>query len=140
MGFEGEGADRSVELVRGAQSDVEDRRTVALKDLVVVAEFRDPIYPGLRSTGVVDGGVGQALSHRYQRRELPCAPSAELRLSRAGHCICIDPPYNSGARDWKYNNDYVETEDAVSAQQVASDDGASTRYSRRSCSDQTIPC
>ena len=25
--------------------------------------------------------------------------------------IYIDPPYNSGARDWKYNNDYVEGDD-----------------------------
>lgn len=25
--------------------------------------------------------------------------------------IYIDPPYNSGARDWKYNNDYVDKED-----------------------------
>jgi adenine-specific DNA-methyltransferase len=25
--------------------------------------------------------------------------------------IYIDPPYNSGAKDWKYNNDYVEKED-----------------------------
>ncbi len=24
----------------------------------------------------------------------------------------FDPPYNTGARDWKYNNDYVENEDA----------------------------
>lgn len=27
-------------------------------------------------------------------------------------CIYIDPPYNTGARDWKYNNDYVESADA----------------------------
>src|SRR3989338_11147786 len=26
--------------------------------------------------------------------------------------IYIDPPYNTGARDWKYNNDYVERDDA----------------------------
>lgn len=26
-------------------------------------------------------------------------------------CIYIDPPYNSGARDWKYNNDYVDSKD-----------------------------
>ena len=26
-------------------------------------------------------------------------------------CIYIDPPYNTGARDWKYNNDYVEGTD-----------------------------
>lgn len=27
-------------------------------------------------------------------------------------CIYIDPPYNTGARDWKYNNDYVDGSDA----------------------------
>jgi len=26
-------------------------------------------------------------------------------------CIYIDPPYNTGAKDWKYNNDYVGEED-----------------------------
>jgi adenine-specific DNA-methyltransferase len=26
--------------------------------------------------------------------------------------IYIDPPYNTGARDWKYNNDYVEASDS----------------------------
>ena len=25
--------------------------------------------------------------------------------------IYIDPPYNTGAKDWKYSNDYVEGED-----------------------------
>lgn len=27
-------------------------------------------------------------------------------------CIYIDPPFNSGARDWKYNNDYVDANDS----------------------------
>ena len=26
--------------------------------------------------------------------------------------IYIDPPYNTGAKDWKYNNDYIDSEDA----------------------------
>ena len=26
--------------------------------------------------------------------------------------IYIDPPYNTGAKDWKYNNDYVDSEDS----------------------------
>lgn len=26
-------------------------------------------------------------------------------------CIYIDPPHNTGARDWKYNNDYVDGND-----------------------------
>ena len=37
-----------------------------------------------------------------------------LQFTHAGRvdCIYIDPPYNSGARDWKYDNDYVDAEDA----------------------------
>ena len=27
-------------------------------------------------------------------------------------CIYIDPPYNTGARDWKYNNNYVDENDS----------------------------
>ncbi len=27
-------------------------------------------------------------------------------------CIYIDPPYNTGAKDWKYNNDYVDSADS----------------------------
>jgi len=37
-----------------------------------------------------------------------------LNYTHAGKVdlIYIDPPYNTGARDWKYNNDYVEAEDS----------------------------
>ncbi|MBU1153731.1 site-specific DNA-methyltransferase [bacterium] len=36
-----------------------------------------------------------------------------LNYTHAGKIdvIYIDPPYNTGARDWKYNNDYVDSED-----------------------------
>ena len=35
-----------------------------------------------------------------------------LRYTHEGKvdAIYIDPPYNTGARDWKYNNDYVDSE------------------------------
>jgi len=42
-----------LELLGGAEPEIQD---VAVKDLVVVAEFRDFIYPGLVSTGHVDRG------------------------------------------------------------------------------------
>jgi 16S rRNA G966 N2-methylase RsmD len=32
--------------------------------------------------------------------------------ARKVDCIYIDPPYNTGAHDWKYNNDYVDGNDA----------------------------
>jgi len=75
-------------------------QTVTLNDLVVVAEFRDTIYPGLVSTGTVINGenyhVLKALTYTHRGKV---------------DAIYIDPPYNTGAKDWKYNNDYVEADD-----------------------------
>jgi adenine-specific DNA-methyltransferase len=36
-----------------------------------------------------------------------------MQYTHAGQIdvIYIDPPYNTGAKDWKYNNDYVDSED-----------------------------
>ena len=33
------------------------------------------------------------------------------RTAARSTAIYIDPPYNTGAKDWKYNNDYVEGDD-----------------------------
>ena len=80
-------------------------------DLVVVAEFRDPIYPGLVSTGKVERG-GDKPHHAVINAENYHALQALLFTHRGNvDVIYIDPPYNTGAKDWKYNNDYVEGED-----------------------------
>ena len=85
--------------------------TVAAADLVVVAEFRDPIYPGLVSTGKVERG-GDKPYHAVINAENFHALQTLLFTHRGKvDCIYIDPPYNSGSRDWKYNNDYVEGDD-----------------------------
>ena len=80
-------------------------------DLVVVAEFRDPIYPGLVSTGKVERG-GDKPFHTVINAENYHALQTLLFTHRGRvDCIYIDPPYNTGAKDWKYNNDYVDGED-----------------------------
>jgi adenine-specific DNA-methyltransferase len=80
-------------------------------NLVVVAEFRDPIYPGLVSTGRVERG-GDKPFHTVINAENFHALETLLFTHRgAVDCIYIDPPYNTGAKDWKYNNDYVEGDD-----------------------------
>ena len=85
--------------------------TTALVDLVVVAEFRDPIYPGLVSTGKVERG-GDKPFHTVINAENFHALETLLFTHRGKvDCIYIDPPYNTGAKDWKYNNDYVESDD-----------------------------
>lgn len=95
------------------QLDVENPQTaeVAVEDLVVVAEFRDYIYPGLVSTGKVERG-GEKPYHTVINGENFHVLEALTYTHRSMiDVIYIDPPYNSGARDWKYNNDYVEEED-----------------------------
>ncbi len=83
-----------------------------VEDLVVVAKFRDPVFPGVVSTGKVEHG-GDRPFHTVINAENFHA----LQLLLYTHegkvdAIYIDPPYNSGARDWKYSNDYVDSEDA----------------------------
>ena len=88
-----------------------ETRSAAIDDLVVVAEFRDPIYPGLVSTGKVERG-GNKPFHLVINAENYHALETLLFTHRGKvDAIYIDPPYNSGARDWKYNNDYVEGDD-----------------------------
>jgi adenine-specific DNA-methyltransferase len=88
-----------------------ETRTVAVDDLVVVAEFRDTIYPGLVSTGKVQRG-GDKPYHTVINGENYHALKA-LTYTHRGKvdAIYIDPPYNNGRKDWKYNNDYVEGDD-----------------------------
>lgn len=92
-------------------TDELETQTVPVEDLIVVAEFRDYIYPGLVSTGKVERG-GDKPFHTVINGENFHALEA-LTFTHRGKVdvIYIDPPYNSGARDWKYNNDYVEGDD-----------------------------
>lgn len=97
-----------LELLGNAEAETQ---SVALEDLVVVAEFRDTIYPGLVSTGKVERG-GDKPFHTVINGENYHVLKA-LTYTHRGKmdAIYIDPPYNSGAKDWKYNNDYVEGDD-----------------------------
>jgi adenine-specific DNA-methyltransferase len=97
-----------LESLGNADPETQD---AAVEDLVVVAEFRDFIYPGLVSTGKVVRG-GDKPFHAVINGENYHALQA-LTYTHRGKvdAIYIDPPYNTGARDWKYNNDYVEAED-----------------------------
>ena len=102
-------------LSRTAVAEGEVRRETSeavIGDMVVVAEFRDPIYPGLISTGKVERGGPDKPYHTVINAENYHALQALLFTHRGKvDAIYIDPPYNSGARDWKYNNDYVANDD-----------------------------
>lgn len=86
--------------------------SVQVDDLVVVAEFNDGIYPGLVETGRIERG-GNKPFHTVINAE-NCHALHMLTYTHRGKidAIYIDPPYNTGAKDWKYNNAYVEGDDA----------------------------
>lgn len=84
---------------------------VPLKDLLVIRDFDESIFPSLRVLDTVRRGKSQD-AHLVIRGENYHA----LQLLRYTHAakidvIYIDPPYNTGAQDWKYNNDYVDKND-----------------------------
>ncbi|WP_334146246.1 site-specific DNA-methyltransferase [Hyphomicrobium sp.] len=86
-------------------------KSVPLDDLVVVAEFRDYIYPGLVSTGKVDSGVDKPFHTIINGENFHVLEALTFTHRGKIDAIYIDPPYNSGAQDWKYNNNYVEKDD-----------------------------
>jgi len=85
----------------------------ALDDLVAVAEFGEPIYPYLKPIDTVCNAPDSDLWHTLiEADNYHALQLLEYLYTGRVDCIYIDPPYNTGARDWKYNNDYVDGSDA----------------------------
>lgn len=82
------------------------------QDLVVLKRMGEPVYPALRRVeSVLHGGANP--HHILIKGE----NHAVLQLlhwtsTRRFDCIYINPPYNTGAKDWKYNNNYVDVNDS----------------------------
>ena len=90
----------------------EEERTFDIDELVSVAEFGEPIYPYLKKMDSICNAPESSLWHTLIEADNFHALQL-LQYMYAGKvdCIYIDPPYNTGARDWKYNNDFVDASD-----------------------------
>ena len=99
-----------VECLRLASGENE---TTALSDLVPVAKFGEPIYPTLQPIDKVENAPDSDLWHTLiEADNYHALQLLEYLYPKQVDCIYIDPPYNTGARDWKYNNDYVDSSDS----------------------------
>lgn len=89
-----------------------DHAVYPVSTLVSVAQFGEPIYPYLKPIDTVCNAPDSDLWHTLIEADNYHALQLLVYLY-AGKvdCIYIDPPYNTGARDWKYNNDYVDGAD-----------------------------
>lgn len=110
-GFEGRGENRAAKLVEAGQVEEPESMVALVADLVVVAEFRDHIYPGLIETGRVERGGDKPFHTVINAENFHALEMLTYTHRHAIDAIYIDPPYNTGAKDWKYNNDYVEADD-----------------------------
>lgn len=81
-------------------------------ELIVVREFGEPVYPGLRSVERIERGSADAPCHVVINGENFHALQA-LRSTHRGKVdlIYIDPPYNTGNGSWIYNDRYVDQND-----------------------------
>lgn len=113
-----------VNTVRGGVADLKpyqspsydenecEPRSVAVDDVVPVAEYDQPIYAGLKETGRVERGGDKPYQVVINGENYHALETLAFAYAGKVDCIYIDPPYNTGARDWKYNNDYVDGSDA----------------------------
>ena len=84
----------------------------AVDELVSVAEFGESIYPYLKPIDAVCNAPDSDLWHTLiEADNYHALQLLEYLYAGKVDCIYIDPPYNTGARDWKYNNDYVDGAD-----------------------------
>ena len=84
---------------------------VDLSELVAVAAFEEPIYAGLKEVGRVERGGDRPYQVVINGENYHALEALLFAYAGRADCIYIDPPYNTGARDWKYNNDYVDGTD-----------------------------
>lgn len=94
------------------KKDADDLVTFKVNELVTVAEFGEPIYPYLKPIEGICNAPDSDLWHTLiEADNYHALQLLEYLYAGKVDCIYIDPPYNTGARDWKYNNDYVDGTD-----------------------------
>ncbi len=90
-----------------------EEQSFNISDLICVAKNGEPIYPCLKFIDSVQKAPDSDLWHtlieadNYHALQLLAYLYPDMV-----DCIYIDPPYNSGATDWKYNNNYVDGNDS----------------------------
>lgn len=86
---------------------------IPVDELVSVAQFGETIYPYLKPIDSVCNNPDSDLWHTLiEADNYHALQLLEYLYAGKVDCIYIDPPYNTGAKDWKYNNDYVDGVDA----------------------------
>jgi len=85
--------------------------TIPLAELVAARRFGDAIYPSLKLVDSVQRSNDKPWHVLIQADNYHALQALGYTHAGKVDVIYIDPPYNTGARDWRYNNDYVDLND-----------------------------
>lgn len=84
-----------------------------VNEILPYADFGDPIYPYLQPLDKIKNAPNSTLWHEViEADNFHALQLLTYLYPNQVDCIYIDPPYNNRSRDWKYNNDYVDSNDA----------------------------
>jgi adenine-specific DNA-methyltransferase len=81
-------------------------------DLIVIKKFEEPIYPSLIPIDRVVRAKEKPFHTIINAENFNALELLLYSNEKQVDVIYIDPPYNTGARDWKYNNNYIDSNDA----------------------------
>jgi adenine-specific DNA-methyltransferase len=101
----GRGSERTARL----DDETEHRVT----DLVVVRDFGEPIYPGLKPVKRIAKGPKDAPWHVVVNGEnFHVLQALRMTHREKVDLVYIDPPYNTGNKGWIYNDRYIAEKDS----------------------------
>jgi adenine-specific DNA-methyltransferase len=94
------------------EGDSHTTKSIPVAELVAVKRFGEPIFPSLRHVDSILRGDNAPHHTLIEADNYHALQLLEWLYKGKVDCIYIDPPYNTGARDWKYNNNYVDKTDS----------------------------
>lgn len=89
-----------------------DEEIIERTAVVVARAFGEPMYPALIPVDAIERAPGKPWHVLINADNYHALQLLLYGYEGKVDVIYIDPPYNSGARDWKYNNNYVDNSDA----------------------------
>lgn len=105
IGFRGKTKARIVVERNGAELEA------SVDELFVVKPFGEAIYPSLTPVDTVERSEERPYHAVINGENFHALQLLAYLYERQVDCLYLDPPYNSGARDWKYNNRFVDNTD-----------------------------
>ena len=100
------------DIAECVDTTTQETKSFPVADIVPVALFGTPIFPYLKPLDSICNAPDSNLWHTLiEADNYHALQLLEYLYAGKVDCIYIDPPYNTGARDWKYNNDYVDGAD-----------------------------